>query len=88
MAESHIPGQIHKLFWVFEDLRTKPVSFAGVNPSPRATGGNPTSILPPVLENRKTIVDIGNSGPIRVCEDNREDSTHFVYLPRGSVSLV
>lgn len=78
MAEPHVPGQIHKLFWVFKDLRTKPISFTGVNPSSGAAGGNPTSILPPVLENRKTVMNIGNSGPFRVCEDNCEDSAHFV----------
>lgn len=88
MAESHIPRQIHKLFWVLKDLRTKSVSFTGVDPSPRATGGNATSILPSVLQNWETVMDIGNSGPVRVCEDNCEDSTHCLPTARESVSLI
>lgn len=80
MSKPHVPWQIHKLFREPKDLRTKPIAFASINSTPLTAGSNSASILPSVLKNWKTVMDIGDGRSVRISKDDCDDSAHLIYL--------
>jgi hypothetical protein len=84
VANAHVSGKIHQMLLRTDDLGAETISLASVDFPSLGTRGNAARILPSVLENGETIVDILNSRRVEICENNRENSTHSESIKRLS----
>lgn len=80
MPNSHASRKVHDVLLNTDNFSAEAISLAGVNLSSRSTSSNSASILSSVLENGETIVDVLDSGSVRIGQDDRDDSTHVVRI--------
>lgn len=76
MTESHVSGKVHQVLLGADDFSTEAISLACVDFSTRSAGCNTASILAAVLQDGKTIVDVGDGRSLGIGEDHGNDSTH------------